>query len=249
MTLAEASPPPQPQKQPPAISVADILQWLKEYFIVVSAIAIVLGIALATVFLYGYLKVFDWRLIWIVQYPDILTFALIAVALVGSSGSVCASILQIAFYTGFAKGVPLWGFIFALIGIGALVMVIALISEHGVPSPHYYYIFYGTSAIGDGIVLAFIVGSWIYVRQWPSIVQFAWMMVSALAGAYVLGAWLGYSVLDSSIDNVNVTVKSETITDAKLILIMSHHTILYADQKVLVVPTDEVLKIAKVHKE
>jgi hypothetical protein len=65
--------------QPPGVSltVLVVLQFVKEYFVVFSALAIIVGVVLATIFLNAYLSVFDWQLLWIGQYPDILTFALV----------------------------------------------------------------------------------------------------------------------------------------------------------------------------
>jgi hypothetical protein len=54
------------------------------------------------------------------------------------------------------------------------------------------------------------------------------------------GQWLGYSVLDSSLFNRDIYLKNETINDAKLIIIMSRHTVFQKDNLIYVVPTADI---------
>jgi hypothetical protein len=62
-----------------------IIEFASKHFILVSALTIVGGVLCATIFLYGYLLIFDWRLIWIIEYTDVLKVGLVAVAIVSSS--------------------------------------------------------------------------------------------------------------------------------------------------------------------
>ena len=62
-----------------------VLQFLKENFALVSAIAALIGIALSTTFLAAYLSVFDWHLLWFVQYTDVITFGLLAIGIITGS--------------------------------------------------------------------------------------------------------------------------------------------------------------------
>lgn len=74
------------QPPPPKVHTAQgFFRAIKENFVLVSGSVAVIGVALATLFLFSYLSVFDWHLMWFVEYTDILTFGLVAVAIVGSS--------------------------------------------------------------------------------------------------------------------------------------------------------------------
>ena len=84
MSDATNSPADQPMLRV-RLTVSQILQGIKENFVVVSALAFAIGVALATTFLAAYLSVFDWHLMWFVQYTDILTFGLIAVGVISGS--------------------------------------------------------------------------------------------------------------------------------------------------------------------
>jgi hypothetical protein len=77
---------PAKEQQTKRPSFKEILQAIKDNFVLVSATAALIGVALAMTFLSSYLWVFDWHLIWFIQYTDIITFGLIAIGII--SGSV-----------------------------------------------------------------------------------------------------------------------------------------------------------------
>jgi hypothetical protein len=53
---------------------------VSQHFAVASALTVIVGIFCSTIFLYGYIRVFDWHLIWIIEYGDVLKFGLVVVA-------------------------------------------------------------------------------------------------------------------------------------------------------------------------
>lgn len=61
------------------------MAFLKENFSVISGLAVVVGLALSITFLFSYLSIFSWRLIWFVQYVDVLSFGIIAVGILGGA--------------------------------------------------------------------------------------------------------------------------------------------------------------------
>ena len=62
------------------VRVASAFEYLTKHFAVLSVMATVVGATLAVIFIAAYLRVFDWRLIWIIEYPDILKVALVTIA-------------------------------------------------------------------------------------------------------------------------------------------------------------------------
>jgi hypothetical protein len=74
-----------------------VLEFANAHFLLVSGIALFLGAITATVFLYGYVSVFDWRLIWIVDYQDILKVGLVAIAILSGFAFTIGVIVDAAF--------------------------------------------------------------------------------------------------------------------------------------------------------
>jgi hypothetical protein len=64
------------------LTLNDALKAVRENFVLLSAGTALLGVTLSATFLAAYLSVFDWHLIWFVQYTDIITFGLLAVGVV-----------------------------------------------------------------------------------------------------------------------------------------------------------------------
>jgi len=59
-----------------------LVSFISEHFAVFSLLGLVVAVLCSTFFLYGYLSTFDWQLIWIIEYPDILKFGLVALAVI-----------------------------------------------------------------------------------------------------------------------------------------------------------------------
>ena len=59
-------------EMPAGLTGGGVLQLVKDNFAIISGAAVVIGVALAITFLTAYLLVFDWHLLWFVQYTDIL---------------------------------------------------------------------------------------------------------------------------------------------------------------------------------
>jgi hypothetical protein len=63
------------------VQAGRVLDFITKYFVVLSAVAIAAGSSIVIIFIYGYFAIFDWNLIWIIEYPDIAKFTLIVIAL------------------------------------------------------------------------------------------------------------------------------------------------------------------------
>jgi hypothetical protein len=62
-----------PAKKTPGLTAPQVLQFIRENFVLVSAGTVLVGVVLSTTFLASYLSVFDWHLIFFVQYTDVIT--------------------------------------------------------------------------------------------------------------------------------------------------------------------------------
>jgi hypothetical protein len=78
--------PPQPKRTGgSSVTKGRMLDFLTKNFAVISAAITGLAACMAMAFLFAYLSVFDWNLIWIVEYTDIIKFCLIGAAILSSS--------------------------------------------------------------------------------------------------------------------------------------------------------------------
>lgn len=227
------------QQRPPALTVAEIVQAIKDNFAVVSAAAAITGIAFAATFLAAYLSIFDWHLIWFVQYTDIITFGL--VALVVGSGSV--SLLQGFVGTILGGTTPQQrrnGIIFVvlfLIVSAALGVWTEVHQGHG-----FFYILFGVAASANAAVLIYLIAGYVEARAPPTPYQCISMLMSLLITAGALGAWLGHVVQENPDFNQDVYVKEQQLSNTKLIIVMSRYTVLLKDDVPYVVPTADITK-------
>jgi hypothetical protein len=119
-----------------------------------------------------------------------------------------------------------------------------LLSEYRSSDPHYHHIIAGGLFLLSSIVLAFLITYWVHLGIWPNLHALGWAIASAVFAAYLFGTWLGFSMLESKANDQDVFLKNETLNRAKLIMMMTHHTILYKDGVVYVVPTADINRVA-----
>jgi len=222
------------------LTLSQVLQIIKDNFVLVSAGAVVLGAVLSTTFLASYLSVFDWHLLWFIQYPDILTFGLIAVGIISGSliliQSAAQSLLTIP--KAYPKHTRWWTGGVVVVAITIVVLNVWGAIWHGTG---YFHVVYGALTLGIGIAVVLVVASYVTASKAPTIVQFTFVLLLFIVGASSFGAWLGQSVNETAKPQ-DVTVKSETISQAKLIIVMARHTILLKDKTIYVVQTSDIVE-------
>src|SRR4051812_36071906 len=62
-----------------------MIEFTTKHFAVLSTVVTAAAVVAVTVFLTAYLAVFDWSLVWLVEYSDIAKFGLIALAFLSGS--------------------------------------------------------------------------------------------------------------------------------------------------------------------
>jgi hypothetical protein len=220
-----------------APTFAEVLHFIKDNFVLVSAAALLVGVALATTFLAAYLSEFDWHLLWFVQYTDIITFGLLALGI--ASGSV--TLLQ-----GFVQAV-LAGktpeqrrsaliILAVLWTIGAALGVWSAVHR----GDGYFHIISGFAVLGSVIALIFVIASYFNAAKLPTAIQCLFMLLFLFLIAGGLGRWLGESIDETSNFTQDVAMKDQTFTNVKLVMVMSRHTILLKDGVLFVVPTADI---------
>jgi hypothetical protein len=223
-----------------------IFQFLRDNFAVVSAIAVVGGIALATIFLSAYLSVFDWHLLWFVQYTDIITFGLIAVGVIGGSlvllQPMTQTILGLVNFENHSR--RRW-----VVSLAVTALSIFAFAMYGTirRGEAYFHILFGTATIAFGVMFILLIVSYIKLSQWPNATQTASMMIFIVSSTVCFGQWLGYSVSETSQFDQDVYLEDETIKSAKLVIVLARHTVLLKDRMLFVVPTGDIIKFQTSH--
>jgi len=218
---------------------ASLLKFVETHIAFASGAAIICGIILSSVFLFSYLSIFDWHLIWFAQYVDFITFGVIAVGILG--GSIL--IVNPYFYLWMdARRLQPASRRRWLIGTACLVVVLIGLSiwgairlQHG-----YFHIVTGVVLIGSIGILLRSVLRFIDTSTWPNGLQATSLAFLVVLSAYGVGQWLGYEVLESPEFDHDVVLKSGTLTDAKLVIVMARFTVLLKDKKLYVIPTRDI---------
>jgi hypothetical protein len=140
--------------KPAGVSAVQLLQFIRENFVLVSAMAVLVGVVLSTTFLAAYLSVFDWHLLWFVQYPDIIAFGLLALGIVSGSMTLIQSFVQ----TVLAGKTP------AQRRSGLIILLVLWVVGTGLniwASVHsgqgYFHIFSGVVAFGVAVTVVFVI--------------------------------------------------------------------------------------------
>jgi hypothetical protein len=182
-----------PDQAKPILTTAEVLQAARENFTLISAATILTGIGLSVIFLTSYLSIFDWHLIWFVQYTDIATFGLLAIGVLAGSLST--------FY-GFAlvvvsePGEVNWRKFRIPLAIGVLIFLALLFNTIRLGKDYFHLLFGGTSLF---------TGAWLFVwvvrlvkrQTWPTIGDVIFVVFFAALNAGGLGQWLGFSVKET----------------------------------------------------
>jgi multisubunit Na+/H+ antiporter MnhC subunit len=227
------------QPSTPKPPTAQLLAAVKDNFALVSAAAVLLGVTFSTMFLAAYLSVFDWHLLWFVQYSDILTFGLLAVGVITGSLTFIQSAAQTVLGLFGMKGRERWK-----IGIILFVLVACIMGFEmwgSIKAGHgYFHILMGVTVLGLAVTLIIQVMGYITTTTLPNLSQAFFLFLSLSIATVSLGQWLGYSVQESANGN-EITLKDKTLNDMKVIMVMSRHTILLKEGMLYIVPTADIL--------
>jgi hypothetical protein len=228
----------------PRLTAAQVAQALRENFVLVSASAVIGGVILATTFLAAYLGVFDWRLIWFVQYTDIVTIGLIALGVISGSFLFLVNTVMIINNAATSEGRNKRTRIALIVIIGVLALAFniwgAVKSGQG-----YFHVIAGFVVLLIGVLILWLVWSYFKAGTMPTPMQFGSLAFLLVIGAGAVGQWLGRSVLEVG-QPLEVKIKDAAMTETKLIIELSRHTILLKNRDIYVVPTADITQFHEV---
>src|SRR5262245_1477384 len=221
-----------------------LLSFITAHFAAFSLLGLVVVVLCCTLFLYGYLSVFDWQLIWIIEYPDILKFGLVALAVIfgiilGLYG-ILMNLIASTRYKGKARVLYVVVIIALAIALWAIPVAIEWRTE---AEPRYQM--YGSFLVSAIFLIAVSLGIWevvercrtISVERIAFVVMFLFISVGSFGGSF--GTYAKYS---KGLTH-DVFLKDRQMSNVRLVLFTSHHTVIYAGTDVVVLPTSEIMKI------
>jgi hypothetical protein len=238
-TTAPVSP---PLSVPRTLRTLAVLKVVTANFAVLSTASLLLGVVCSTLFLFGYLSVFDWTLIWIVEYGDILKFGLVAVAMLStfvlSIQGVIINTINVHDSTGKARWILL-----AILGALALsILGTEIYSQHTSAEPQYQRAV--TYSLGVIFLTFWIVDITQLVanKKPPPLREISNMIFFAIFSITTFGACVGVFVRYSTTSH-DVYLRDRTLTDVRVVMFTSHHTVLFSDKVATVVPTPDVVQM------
>ena len=98
-----------------------MFDWLTRNFAVVSVGVLVIASSITMLFLFAYLSVFDWTLVWLIEYPDMAKLFLLSAALLSTYLALFLNISQQIYNRSTAShaNAYFWGSIMLLILLAA----------------------------------------------------------------------------------------------------------------------------------
>lgn len=214
------------------------LEFVTQHFAVVSALAAVAVFFCTTVSLYSYLSAFDWRLIWIVEYSDVFKASFIALALISSLAITLYALMSafMLFSSNLSSHELLLSASIAMVICGfAYILIAWLISGEFQAEAGMFWLMMSMTVIN-------ITNS---VRAYPNISAGGVILCGGLI--LLTASTFGRAFASPSIGmggvRYDITLKNEKLEDMGLVMVTSHHTILYTDKKAIVVPTAEVMRM------
>jgi hypothetical protein len=222
----------------------DVLDFATKYFAVLSAAAVAVGSSLVVIFIYGYLAVFDWNLIWIIEYQDITKFTLIVIALGVTVVPTLSGFSNLAYSLGRMDATTNKRLV-----VGGICVFIAL-AIWSIWDAYYYQHATFEYFVTFWLLILITVGSTAAMIRWlwPNLATKTWLqqaqaVVSVIIFVFFFGRLFGLNVRDVSGIRQDVYTSGETLTDQKIVILLSHHSIFYKDGIVTVVQSADIKKI------
>jgi hypothetical protein len=228
-----------------------MIDFLTKNFALVSAAITILSACMVMVFLFAYLSVFDWNLIWIVEYSDIIKFSLIGVAFISGSAFFVFTIFH---------HVQNWLIFDIKLGRTAIIVVLAMfvlllaidlyndIYVESNPTIEYHIYLFLSYVF---LILFAISFMEIYKVKAGENISFWWVgqtLCSLIILIGFFGRTYGLRIRDISDIRHEVIMREQgnwrhIFGDATIVLLTSHHTILKVGSTIVTLPSNDVAQI------
>jgi hypothetical protein len=239
----QASPAPVPPSDhavaPEGWTPGPILEVIADNFAAISASALIGAVLCSTIFVTGYLTPFDPRLIWFIEYSDIIKFGLVVVSVVASVSFTIPSLVLLFAGT---DGSPMRRQWLPLVLLPITILVVAIFAIVTELFDSYWYAIMSSAFFVTGIYAMITNISRLLTSEldFEKLLHFT---TSCLVGALVIGIAYGTFVQHSKDgDHYDVFLKDRDIANVRLVMVTSHHTIFYTGHITMVIPTADVVR-------
>lgn len=220
-----------------------MLDFLTKYFAVLSAALLGLSSSVVIVFVFGYLYIFDWNLIWIVEYLDMTKFMLLTIAIaislyisVQSYGNLASNVAHADFPFNWKQ--------YIVMSLWSIIILSAIWSGYFFRGrlfiEFYLYLQLSVMLIIGFAIWAFRFGSAFTTK--PRLSQFQTISLFMLS-VWICGNTCGLYVKDISTSEHDIYTSSEILKGQKIIMLLSHHSIFYSNGDITLVQSSDVKKI------
>jgi hypothetical protein len=220
-----------------------VLELLNKYFAIASASLLGVSAVITIAFVFAYLAIFDWTLIWIIEYADLVKFWLLGIALFMSVFAIVSTLGGI-FYVGIIRN-PIRHNMVVMIVTGSLFLVLLI--------AWLYFADINTSfrvQIVLSVFLTAILFSMVF-RFAPELGRGddGWTIYNFLLVLIItvtaLGTLTGEYVKTVNKKRYSVSLRDNSIiADAIVVMLLTHHSIFYVDKHVVLIPSTEIKKIS-----
>ncbi len=227
---------------------SNLFEFASSHFLLISTLTIVVGVLCATVFLFAYLSVFDWRLIWVIEYTDILKVGLVAIAVLSGFSYWIGSIVEAALGTAEGEETEehakrrIKGM---LIGLGFILvsLVVFLMLSYWRGESGYWLIILVHFTLA--LFLSFVFFTVARLRNLSAATPSKWAgdFFYTVLLVYFVGATIGNWTREGRGFNRDVFTLHGEFREVGLIMITSRYVLLLRDGHSLVLPVGEVTKI------
>lgn len=190
----------------------------------------------SAIFLYAYLSVFDWRLIWIIEYSDILKVGLVALGALFLVVTIVLSIVQVSRWLRFLSWYA------ASAGAISAALLATYFEWHSEVPRWGSHISFSAFAMLTLVVGGYI-ASLLLRPSPPTAYRIVILVVLLVVTAIAAGVAFGFAAKESRRPGYDVSLKDRELADLRLVLFTSHHTVLYSGGQLIILPTSEILKI------
>jgi hypothetical protein len=201
-------------------------EWLSKNLAWLSGGCLLLSFAVALRFISSYFAVFDFNLIWTLEYPDLTKLTIVLFTFLTFSSAIYVNFIQQSYFakTPFNRYM-VYAAVAILVGVELYQSATSAIRSSG--DLRLYYIDRATFVVTLSMLFALfaINGERIFrtnTLEWIFVIAF---LVFALIGG--AGSFYGRYVKSVSTSYVTASTKQEVLSGAKLIAMFSHHVALY----------------------
>jgi hypothetical protein len=221
-----------------------MLDSLNKYFALLSAALLIISAAVAMAFEFAYLSVFDWTVIWVVEYSDLAKFLLMSIALLAGVLTIVTNIGENVYLWLAQKDVSRRKIVWLIVGLWSVLLVGNLYSDYYRQSGQYeFHILQFLS------ILMIMLLVWMGLRSANAIKNLNWWamynsLVFVLLAATLFGRMAGVNIRDVNQNRYDVWLTSGTrLMDVKIVMLLSHHSIFSIGSQVVVIPSSEIKRI------